>query len=31
MIELAVMVEQVMGPRLDDDIKRFFEARPAFS
>jgi len=31
MIELAVMVEQVMGPGLENDIKRFFEPRPAFS
>jgi hypothetical protein len=30
MIELPVMIEQVMGPRLENDIKRLFEARPAF-
>ena len=30
MIKLAVMVEQVTSPRLQDDIKRLFEARPAF-
>ena len=31
MIELAVMVEQVIGPGLQDDIEGLFEARPAFS
>ena len=30
-IELAVMVEQIIGPRLDDDIEGLFEPRPAFS